>query len=240
MQAGQLRHRVTLQQPTNVEGDEGEYTQQWVDVAELDAFVEPVSASESFFVEQVNNEVTHKITIRAYEGIKPTWRFVFMNRVLNIDRVTTPKEQLHFQIAFCIENLSLDGTGEAGDANYGPGGTYTFTTDVWDFTQTQEQFFVVPDGKRFYPDSVEPICRVKTTAGVVSVQPTFVMGTDAQPTLVLSRQTTKLSDVKRRQKITTFNNDDGLVGTFRVGISVVGVISTGQYKGKVIIKGTIE
>jgi SPP1 family predicted phage head-tail adaptor len=87
---GQLRHRVTIQRLDESTRDAaGQVVPAWVDVATVFAAVVPVSGRELFASQQVQANVTHKVTMRHREGVTPKQRVVWVtskpaNMVLNV------------------------------------------------------------------------------------------------------------------------------------------------------------
>ena len=86
MRAGSLRHRVTLQRQELVFGELGAplHNKVWKDVATVWASVEAVSGREFFASQQVQSEVTHKVTIRFLPGVTADMRIVHGGRVFGI------------------------------------------------------------------------------------------------------------------------------------------------------------
>lgn len=87
MQAGKLRHRVTIQEPVVARNGFNEAITTWVTVATVWASVEPISGREFFAAEHVQSEITHRIRVRYRAGIAPTMRVVFNGRYLMIESV---------------------------------------------------------------------------------------------------------------------------------------------------------
>lgn len=86
MRAGSLRHRVTLQRQELVFGEFGAplHNKVWKDVATVWASVEAVNGREFFASQQVQSEVTHKVTIRFLPGVTADMRIVHGGRVFGI------------------------------------------------------------------------------------------------------------------------------------------------------------
>jgi SPP1 family predicted phage head-tail adaptor len=76
MRAGQLRHRITLQRAVDAQDDYGEPSSIWEDVVSIAAAIEPISGREFFSAQQVQADVTTRITIRWRNGIEPVMRIV--------------------------------------------------------------------------------------------------------------------------------------------------------------------
>ncbi|WP_182655590.1 phage head closure protein [Stenotrophomonas lacuserhaii] len=84
MAAGELRHRVLIQQQVTTRDEDGVQTTSWVEVATVWASVEPLSAREFIQSGQTQAAVTARITIRYREGLLPTMRIVHRGQVFNI------------------------------------------------------------------------------------------------------------------------------------------------------------
>lgn len=62
--AGQLSHRVRIEQPTTVKDALGAPTQTWADVATIWADIAPISGREARIADRIAAEVSHQITVR--------------------------------------------------------------------------------------------------------------------------------------------------------------------------------
>ena len=82
--AGDLRHRVLIQQQVTTRDDDGVQTTNWVDVATVWASVEPLSAREFIQSGQDQAAVTARITIRYRAGLQPSMRLVHRDQIYNI------------------------------------------------------------------------------------------------------------------------------------------------------------
>lgn len=82
MNIGDLRHRVTLQQPKKTPTDRGGRQQEWVDVAPLWASVVGLKAFERVETQQVQSGATQKVTVRYRQGITASMRFAWNGRYL--------------------------------------------------------------------------------------------------------------------------------------------------------------
>lgn len=82
--AGDLRHRVLIQQQVTTRDEDGVQTTSWVDVATVWASVEPLSAREFIQSGQTQAAVTARITIRYRAGLLPTMRLVHRGQTYNI------------------------------------------------------------------------------------------------------------------------------------------------------------
>lgn len=96
MEAGKLRHRVAIQQkvPTQ-DPDSGEIINTWATVPGWDkvpAAIEPVSAKEFVAGQQVQSQVTTRITIRARPGVLPTMRILHGAKIYNIEGILPDRD----------------------------------------------------------------------------------------------------------------------------------------------------
>lgn len=93
MQAGRLRHRVTIQQPVETRNAFGEAIKTWSTVATIYASVEPLSGREMFDAEQVQSEISHRVRLRYRSGLTTRMRLLYGSRVLHIQAVIDVKER---------------------------------------------------------------------------------------------------------------------------------------------------
>ncbi|RRU23580.1 phage head closure protein [Stenotrophomonas sp. 278] len=82
--AGELRHRVRIQEQVTARDSDGVSQTSWVDVATVWASVEPLSAREFIQSGQGQSAVTARVTIRHRAGLLPTMRLVHRGLVYNI------------------------------------------------------------------------------------------------------------------------------------------------------------
>ena len=93
MRAGRLKHPVTIQRFISTVNDFGETIEEWSDLYTTRAEIKPISAKEIFASDRPITEMTHKITIRYREELKPTDRIKFNNRYFNITSIANYNEQ---------------------------------------------------------------------------------------------------------------------------------------------------
>lgn len=82
--AGDLRHRVLIQQQVTTRDDDGVSHTTWADVATVWAAVEPLSAREFIQSGQTQVAVTARITIRYRAGLQASMRILHRGQVYNI------------------------------------------------------------------------------------------------------------------------------------------------------------
>lgn len=93
MRAGQLRHRVTIQQFTQTQNEYGEIVEGWTTFATVWAAVEPLRGREFWDAQQLNAEVTARIRLRYLSGVGPTMRVVYDGRTFEVDSVIDVDER---------------------------------------------------------------------------------------------------------------------------------------------------
>lgn len=84
MNAGKLRHRITIQAPIERENDYGERAVTWIDFASVGADIRPLSGRELVMAQQIESLVTTSIQMRFYPGLNPKMRIVYAGRIFEI------------------------------------------------------------------------------------------------------------------------------------------------------------
>lgn len=87
MEAGKLRHRVTIQSKTVAPDDYGGPVETWVDVATVPASVEPLQGRELANAQTVNTETTTRITMRYRADLLPSHRITFDGKYYNLHSI---------------------------------------------------------------------------------------------------------------------------------------------------------
>lgn len=111
MQAGQLTHRVTFQQPTNAVDDYGQPVPGgFADVATVWAAIRPMGSSERLAASQMESGQTHVITVRwsaPLAAAQGSWRIVFGARAFGIVGLPRcPDERREWLIFDCTERVN--------------------------------------------------------------------------------------------------------------------------------------
>lgn len=105
MRAGELRHKVTLQDlGTRVDDGYGGGTIPLVEVADVWASIEPLTGHERLQAGQFDTSITHRIRIRYYAAIRPHWQVRFGTRVFDIKSVADKYER-HREVELMCEEL---------------------------------------------------------------------------------------------------------------------------------------
>jgi SPP1 family predicted phage head-tail adaptor len=89
LDAGRLRHRVSIQARTNIQDPvSGESVVVWNDAwTNVAAAIEPLSASERISAQAQQSEVSARVTIRPLPGLTAQHRIVHNSRIYNIEGV---------------------------------------------------------------------------------------------------------------------------------------------------------
>lgn len=111
MQAGQLTHRVTFQQPTNAVDDYGQPVPGgFADVATVFAAIRPMGSNERVAAAQMESGQTHVITVRwsaPLAAAQGSWRIVFGARAFGIVGLPRcPDERREWLIFDCTERVN--------------------------------------------------------------------------------------------------------------------------------------
>lgn len=106
MQAGKLRHRITIEQSDGNTGTGGEEQPNWSTFATLWASIESLSGSESLQGKQMASEISHRVTTRYCAGVTADMRIKFGARVFSIVPPINHDER-NIQLEFtCIERTT--------------------------------------------------------------------------------------------------------------------------------------
>lgn len=108
MKAGDLRHRVSIQQDQSTQDPvSGDMTQEWIEVGKAWAAIEPLSAREFIAAQASQSKVTTRITIRYRAGIDHTMRLVHNGRIYNIEGTLADKDSgLEYLTLPCSEGVN--------------------------------------------------------------------------------------------------------------------------------------
>ncbi len=84
VRACDLRHSITIQTFTKTRVAGGGHTRAWATHVTARACIEPLTGRERRHAMQLQDSVSHKITIRYQAGIIPAMRILFGTRLFNI------------------------------------------------------------------------------------------------------------------------------------------------------------
>lgn len=116
--AGLLRHRVTIQDFQSLLDTDGDVIQdpntgnvpkEWVTVAEVWAAIEPMSAREFVAAQAQMSKVTTRITIRRNAAVSAGMRLLHNGMIYNIEGVLADKDSgLEYQTLPCSQGVRRD------------------------------------------------------------------------------------------------------------------------------------
>lgn len=101
-----MRHKITIKQPGTTQNAFGEQIETWSDVVTCWASIEPLIGKEFFAAKQINSEVSIKIRMHYYAGLKPNMIAVYGTRTFEIISVINYKEQNRETLLMCKERGS--------------------------------------------------------------------------------------------------------------------------------------
>lgn len=103
MQAGKLRHLVQLQRRVVTRDTYGGGIEEYHDIAEVWARIQPLRGEEYFKAQQITSSLDTKITIRYLYGLEPIDRVVFGNRIYGVHALINPDEKNAEMQLMCSE-----------------------------------------------------------------------------------------------------------------------------------------
>jgi SPP1 family predicted phage head-tail adaptor len=93
MQAGKLRHRITIQSPTETRDDHGQAIKTWSTFATVNGSIVPESSREFWSAKQTQADITHLFSIRYLPGVTSRMRIAYGSRVFQIGGVINVGER---------------------------------------------------------------------------------------------------------------------------------------------------
>lgn len=105
MRAGQLRHKVTIQQASQSLDSSRQPVNAWVKVAEVWCAVEPLSGRELMNAQQQQPDVTHRVRLRHRDDVTPKMRVLHGSRELYIESILNIDERDREQHLMCRERV---------------------------------------------------------------------------------------------------------------------------------------
>lgn len=91
LRAGDLQHKVTIEQVAEARTDRGAVSETWSTFATVFADIRPISGREYLQGETINSEITHRVYIRALSGVRAKMRIAWNGREFEI--MAPPMEQ---------------------------------------------------------------------------------------------------------------------------------------------------
>lgn len=105
MRAGNLRHKIVLQQKTVDDNTYGQSIPTWTDQIITYAAIWPLRGVEKMESLKLDNEVSHKIRIRYQKDAHPKMRIKFGERYFNILSIINPDERNIYQEIMAMEEV---------------------------------------------------------------------------------------------------------------------------------------
>jgi len=103
MEAGNLRHRVTIQTAGATQNGAGEPVVTWSDSATVWASIEPIRGTERQAAQQMTATMTHTVRMRYRASMSVANRLKFGSRYLEINAVIDPGERHERLELLCTE-----------------------------------------------------------------------------------------------------------------------------------------
>ena len=106
MQAGKLRHRVTLQRLTGDRGPAGGVNDAWADIGIRWASVRPLTGREWTAAAAANTQVSHDVMLRhdsLTTTLTPRDRLIFESRIFDIQAAIDVEERGREIRLMCVE-----------------------------------------------------------------------------------------------------------------------------------------
>lgn len=109
MQAGRMRHRITIEKPVATVNATGERIAAWTTYGERWASIEPMQGREYFSASQIQSSVNTRIRVRYDAGINETMRVKFvadrasgLTHYYDIEAALPIKERRHEMQLMCV------------------------------------------------------------------------------------------------------------------------------------------
>lgn len=112
MEAGKLRHRLSLQRNEFVQDPvTGELKEGWTEYGKAWASVEPLSARDLIAAQGVQSKVTARMVIRYRTDIDPAHRIVHRGKVYRIEGILPDKDSgLEYLTILVSAGTTIEGT----------------------------------------------------------------------------------------------------------------------------------
>lgn len=107
---GNLRHRITFQEESLITDAGGGQALSWANISTdptVWAEIRPLRGSEALRAEQLEDKVTHKITVRARTDITAAMRITFGSRAFNIRSIRNLEERDKFTEIMVEEGVAI-------------------------------------------------------------------------------------------------------------------------------------
>lgn len=105
MNPGTLNRYVEIQFPDEVQSASGEPSRTWAFKASVWANIRPMRGSELVNAQQVDAQLSHRITIRYRNDITAKWRICDGDRIFNVESVIDINDRHHMMELVCSEDV---------------------------------------------------------------------------------------------------------------------------------------
>lgn len=109
MRSGRLRHRLTLQYPSQTRSATGDVVTSWVTDSTVWGAIEPLSGKEFLAASQTQNETSVRVVIRYHATIAPTWRIVNDGKAYSILSLINTDSRDRMIEVMCSEGVMEQG-----------------------------------------------------------------------------------------------------------------------------------
>ena len=99
-----LRHRVIIEQLTNVADGQGGFTTSWTTLDTLWGSIEPVKSSERMHASRTEYQRSHVCYIRHRSDVTTSMRISFDSRIFQIKGIIKPLERTFYLVMDLEEN----------------------------------------------------------------------------------------------------------------------------------------
>ncbi len=103
MQAGKLRHPLTIQARSTTRDSLGQELETWATVSTVWGSVVPLTGRELVQAQALHSETTHKVTVRFFDGLTTSHRMQHNGRTLQILSVLNTDERNREHVLMCKE-----------------------------------------------------------------------------------------------------------------------------------------
>ena len=105
MRAGRLRHTVEIQRATEAADATGQMIKTWSTIATRKAEIIPLSGDEYMDAQQIQSKVTHRVTMRYYDGLTSVDRLYWAAEevTLNVEGTHQTGQRKTMLELLCVE-----------------------------------------------------------------------------------------------------------------------------------------
>lgn len=101
---GEFVHKITVQEPIRDADGQGGWTTTWTMYVQAWAKIVPLKAQQILFAQQLQHQISHKITCRYFVGLRAEMRILFDGRIFHIREIRNLDEANRFFEIIAWEN----------------------------------------------------------------------------------------------------------------------------------------